>query len=160
MIDLNGQAVEVKEEEQEYKRTKVALFDWLTDLNYDKQYLFREETAPDFTPFMINRGMSQSVETIMYANELNKHWQLTKEQVHDFYFYLLSKKKRFNKWAKQSGDDKENIDLVVKHYGVNRLRALEYLKLLTPEDLQTIKASYDVGGRSNDKSSGRNRKNG
>lgn len=160
MIDLNGQAVEVKVEEPEYKRTKIALFDWLTDLNYDKKYLFREDTATDFASFMINRGMSQNVETIMYANELNKHCQLTKEQVHDFYFYILTRKKRFAKWAKQSGDDKEELDLIIKHYGVNRLRAIEYLKLLTPEDLQTIKAAHDVGGRSNDKPGGRTKRNG
>ena len=160
MIDLNGQAVAVKEEEPEWKRTKVDLFGWLTDLNTDKMYLFRDDTATDFNTFMINRGMSQNVETIMYANELNKHWQLSKEQAHDFYYYILTRKKRFGKWAKQSGDNKEELDLIIKHYGVNRLRAMEYLKLLTPEDLQTIKAAYDVGGRSNDKPSGRTKRNG
>lgn len=160
MINLDGQAVEEKQEEPEYKRPRVDLFAWLTDLNSDKQYLFDDNTAPDFATFMINRGMSQNVETIMYANELNKHSQLTKEMAHDFYYYILSKKKRFGKWAKQSGDNKEELDLIIKHYGVSRLRAMEYLKLLTPEDLKQIKENYEVGGRSNDKPRGRSKRDG
>lgn len=159
MINLDGEAVVVVEEEV-YKRTKISLFDWLTDLNQEKKYLLREDTATDFSSFMINRGMSQNVETIMYANEMNKHCQLSKEMVHDFYYYILSRKKRFSKWAKQSGDNKEELDLITKHYGVSRVRAMEYLKLLTPEDLQKIQESHEVGGRSNDKPVGRAKRNG
>lgn len=147
MIDLNGNKVEEVKVEEPYKRKRVELFDWLTDLNSGKQYLFDDNSQTDFVSFMINRGMSQNVETILIANEMNKHWQCTKEMVHDFYFYILSKKKRYGKWAKQSSDNKEELELLMKHYAINRKRAIEYLSLLSSEDIENIKKQYEVGGK-------------
>lgn len=147
MIDLEGKPVETVKEEEPYKRKKVSLFDWLGDLNYDKKGLFSSETEQDFVPFMINRGMSQNMDTIMYANEMNKHWRVTKEMVHDFYLYIVPKKKRYGKWAKQTTDNKDEIELLMKHYNIGYHRAIEYLKLLSSEDIQNIKSQYAVGGK-------------
>lgn len=146
MKNLEGNEVKIEEEIQ-YKRKRVELFDWLTDLNSGKQYLFDDQTQVDFVPFMINRGMSQNVETVMLANELNKHSLCTKEMVHDFYFYILSKKKRFGKWAKQSTDNKDELELLMTHYSINRKRAMEYLALMSSEDMANIKKQYEVGGK-------------
>lgn len=148
MIDLDGNEVLEQQEEVVAKRKRVSLFDWLNDLNSDKKGIFNETTAADFSTFMINRGLSQNVETIMYANELNKHWHITKEMAYDFYFYAIPKKKRYTKWSKASNDNKEELDLIVKHYNVNRVVALEYLKVLTSEDIENIKEQYVVGGKS------------
>lgn len=146
MIDLDGNEV-VEQVEESFKRKRVELFDWLTDLNSGKQYLFNDNTQADFVPFMINRGISQNVETVLFANEMNKHYLCNKEMVHDFYFYILSKKKRFGKWAKQSTDNKETLDLLMRHYAINRKRAIEYLSLMSSEDIDTIKKQYEVGGK-------------
>lgn len=146
MIDLYGNKVEEKVEE-EFKPRRVGLFDWLEDLNNGKKGLFDHSTERDFSPFIINRGMSQNIETIMYANEMNKCWHLTKEMVHDFYLYAVPKKKRYGKWAKQSNDEKDIIDLIIKHYKVGRARALEYRKLLTDSDINALKEKYEVGGK-------------
>lgn len=147
MKDLFGNEVIEKEQVTDtYKRGKVTLFDFINDLNGGKEYLLTDENQSDFSPFMVNRGMSQNVETIMFANEMNKHWQITKEMVHDFYFYIVPKKKRFGKWSKASGDDKDSLDLIVKHYGVSRLKAIDYLKLLSSEDINDIKLKYNEGG--------------
>lgn len=126
---------------------KVSLFDFLTDLNSGKQYLYSEVTKKEFVTFMINRGMSQQWDTILLANEMNKNWHIDKELVHDFYFYLVSKRKRYGKWAKGSDDRKDDIELVVRHYNVSKPKAIEYLKLLSDDDLKVIKAQYDVGGK-------------
>lgn len=146
MIDLDGKEVEIKVEE-EYKRKRLSPFDWLNELNSGKADLFNEQTEPDFSPFMINRGLSQNIDTIMYANELNKHWHMTKQMVHDFYLHIIPKKKRYGKWAKQNVEDKDILDLIVRHYGVNRNRALEYMKLLSSDDINKLKESYEVGGK-------------
>lgn len=147
MIDLDGNVVAEAVEEAAYKRKRVELFDWLGDLNYGKQYLFDDNSERDFDAFMIRKGLSQNVETIMYANELNKHWHMSKQMAHDFLFYAISKKKRFGKWSKQSGDDKDEIDLICRHYVVNRNRAIDILKTLTAEDVKALKEMYVVGGR-------------
>ena len=90
----------------------------------------------------------ESTTNIVYANELNKHWHMTKQMVYDFHFYAIPKKKRYSKWSKASSDNKEELDLIVRHYQVNRVIALEYLKLLTPDDITNIKQMYEVGGKS------------
>lgn len=146
MKNLEGNEV-VIEDEVLYKRKRIELFDWLTDLNSGKEYLFNDQTHVDFVPFMINRGMSQNVETVMLANELNKHCLCSKEMVHDFYFYILSKKKRFGKWAKQATDNKVELELLMTHYSINRKRAIEYLAMLSSEDIANIKKQYEVGGK-------------
>jgi len=147
MIDVYGEPVVEKAEEEQYKRKRVSLFDWLNDLNQDKKYLFNSNTETDFSTFMVNRGMSQNVDTIMIANELNKQYGVTREMAHDFYFYILPKKKRYGKWAKQNNDRKEDIDLLIKHYSVNRSIATLYLSMLTQEELEQIKQMNDVGGK-------------
>jgi hypothetical protein len=148
MIDLFGDQVKEKVEEEKYKRKTVSLFDWLNDLNYEKKNLFNDSTEQDFSTFMINRGMSQNIETVMLANELNKHYNVTKQMAHDFYFYLVPAKKRYSKWAKQSNDYKDTLDLLVKHYKVNKSRAVEYMKILTAEEIEQIRKLNDVGGKS------------
>lgn len=147
MNDLNGDKVPEVEVEVNWKRKRVELFDWLGDLNQNKKYLFDDQTHVDFVPFIINRGMSQNVETVMIANEMNKHCLCTKEMVHDFYFYILTKKKRFGKWAKQSTDNKVELDLLMNHYNINRNRAIEYLSLLSSDEIESIKLLYETGGR-------------
>lgn len=147
MIDLNGKEVAIAAPEEVYKRKKVSLFDWLNALGTDKNYLLDDNNQPDFVPFMINRGMSQNIDTVMYANEMNKHWQVSKEMVYDFYHHSVSKKKRYTKWAKQTGDQKEEIDLLINHYNINRTRAIEYLKVLTSDDIKLIKDMYEEGGK-------------
>jgi hypothetical protein len=148
MADLYGNEVKVNEEFELEKRKRVSLFDWLNDLNKDKVYLFNENTQSDFSPFMVNRGMSQNVETVMIANEVNKHWQISKEMAHDFYYYILSSKKRFGKWSKQSDDNKEELDLIMRYYTVNRKVAITYLNLLTKDDIDKLKLKYAAGGKS------------
>ena len=147
MIDLEGNDVSEQQEEVVAKRKKVSLFDWLNELNQHKEYIFNDVTAHDFNPFMVNRGLSQNMETVLIANEMNKHWQLDKQMVHDFYYYIIPKKKRFSKWAKANNDDKDLLDLIVRHYTVNRVVAIDYLKLLTSEDIDKIKEMYDTGGK-------------
>jgi hypothetical protein len=145
MKNLFGEEVKVSTVEEEPKHKRVQLFDWLTDLSFKKEGLFNPNTKNDFVTFMINRGFAQHLDTIMYANEMNKHPYIDKELVHDFYFYVLPKKKRYGKWAKQNVDDKEILDIIMKHYCVNRLVAIEYLKLLTSEQIEYLKQSYAVG---------------
>lgn len=134
-------------EKVEEKVKKVGLFDFLSDLSYDKKYLFSDETEKEFTSFMINRGMSQHADLIMIANEMNKSSNLPKLMVHDFYFHIVKSKKRYGQWAKANKDSNEKLELLMKHYKINRTVAESYLKLLTDEQIKALKLMYNVGGR-------------
>lgn len=135
-------------EPTEAKVKKIGVFDFVNDLTSDKKYLFDESTEKEFNVFMVNRSIGQQPDLIMYANEVNKMQGLSKQMAHDFYFYSVKAKKRYGKWAKATDDNKEALDLLVRHYSVNRSVAAGYLKLLSVEDLDLLKLQYEVGGRS------------
>lgn len=144
-ITLDGS--KIVEQVDEPKVKKIGLFDFVSDLTSDKQYLFTEATEREFNVFMINRALSQNQDTIMIANELNKHCRINKEMAHDFLYYIIPKRKRYGKWAKQDNSQKDEIDLIMKHYCVNRTRALEYLKILDKNEIENIRSQYQTGGK-------------
>ncbi len=123
------------------------LFDYVKDLSYGKEgLLYQEETNhTSYSPYMVNRAFSFGVDTIFWANEINKHPNTAKELHHDFYFYSLSKKKRYNKWPKASKTN--NIELIMEYLNCNEIKAKEALKILTDEQVQEIMKLMDTGGR-------------
>jgi hypothetical protein len=146
-ILLDGSEVQSTQKEVIEKVKKVGLFDFMNDLTSDKNYLFDDTSSKEFNAFMINRGMGQQPDLIMYANEMNKSPGLSKEMVHDFYFYAIKAKKRYGKWAKSSDDNKAELDLIMNHYTVNRNVAVLYLELLSKDELENLKKLNEKGGR-------------
>lgn len=126
---------------------KVSLFDMLSSVMETKNYLYNDDTEKEYVPFMINRGVSQHPDTILFANEMNKCPSLTKKMQYDFFFYSLSRKQRRGKWAKAEDSDKADLDLISKHYSVSREKAVDYLKLIDQDDLAALRNNYNIGGR-------------
>jgi hypothetical protein len=127
------------------------LIEWLdvisTGTKLDK--FIEEDVSPfkDYVPFQINNGLSQSLDTILLANEMNKRPWLSKEMQFAFLDKAVSKKKRYSKWAKvEKLDNQDDIDQVSKYYQINMTRAQEYIKLLSEDALNDIKKYNDVGG--------------
>lgn len=110
------------------------------------EYLFDDTTAKGYVPYVINKMLSFSPATILYADEINRSPNLTPKQQHDFYFYCLPKRKRYIKWIK-AGDIHADIELLVETYNINKTRAAEYLKLLSQEQVDIIRNKLNRGGR-------------
>jgi len=123
-----------------------SVFDFVNDIGHGKEYLYNEQTKSKYESFIVNRAMSQHPDSIMYANEMNKHPELNKLLQHDFYFYILSRKKRYGKWAKADKEDEAVLNLIIKHYKVNRVHAKQYLELMTKDHIKALKNTYEVGG--------------
>lgn len=145
MIDVFGDKIEVKVEEKEVKQKKVSLFDFISDISYNKRYLLDDNAIDHYTPFMVNRGLSQHIDTILLAEEANRMSLTNKQMHHDFLFYTVSAKRRYGKWAKHTDD--ETIKLIQEKYKINRNRAEEYYKLMNNDDIINLKESYNKGGR-------------
>lgn len=126
---------------------KVGLFDLLSSITETKEYLFGSDTEKEYVPFMINRGLSQHVDCILYANEANKAPSLSKRMHYDFLFYSIPKKARRGKWAKTDDSNKDVLELLARKYNISKERALEYMKLLDQNDLIELKESYNIGGK-------------
>lgn len=125
------------------------LWDYVNAINSNKQDLMTGTendglAEAGYVPFLTNRALSQFPDTLMYANEMNKHNHLDNKLQFDYLLNAVRPKKRFSKWAKRK--DNEGIQLVMQYYKCNIRRAQEYMQLLTNEQLSKIKEALVIGG--------------
>ena len=123
-------------------------FDYLNAINYDKTDLMTgtdndQLAESDYQPFLINRGLSQHVDTIMYANRMNQYPNLDKKLQFDYLINIVRKKKRYAKWAKASED--LDLEAVKQYYGLNTQKASDALRVLTEKQLHLIKEKLKTG---------------
>ena len=120
-------------------------FDIINSINNKTKLDWDDVTEKSYTPFMINRGLSFNIQTVLFANEMNQFPQLDKKMQYDFYFNGIPKGKRFDKWQKKLAVD-DDVKLIMSFYDINIQRAEEYLKLLSSEQIDVIKQKMKQGG--------------
>ena len=122
------------------------LKDWLNSINFTKQNLLEEDpdVIIDYPPYIINRCLSGHLDAIMFANEMNKYPNLDKDLQYHFYLNTLRKKKRFSPWLRK--DKVTDLEIIKQYYGYSNEKALNALKILTPDQINFIKQRLDIGG--------------
>ena len=122
------------------------LKDWLNSINFTKENLIEDPDAiTSYPPYIINRCLSGHLDTVLFANEMNRYVNLDKDLQYTFYLNTLRKRKRFSPWLKK--EQIENLDLVKKHYGYSNEKARVALTLLTKTQLEYIRNKHDMGGK-------------
>ena len=123
------------------------LKDWLNSINFNKDNLIEEdpEAISSYPPYIVNRCLSGHLDTVLFANEMNKYSNLDKDMQYSFFLYTLRKRKRFSPWLKKEQID--DLDLVKKHYGYSNEKAKVAVTLLTKPQLETIRNKHDMGGK-------------
>ena len=126
---------------------KLELKDWLNSINFNKENLIEEdpEAISSYPPYIVNRCLSGSVDTILFANEMNLNAHLDKDMQYSFFLYTLRKRKRFSPWLKK--EQIEDLDLVKKHYGYSNEKAKVAVSLLTKTQIEYIRNKHDMGGK-------------
>ena len=122
------------------------LKDWLNSINFNKKNPIEEDpsTIKDYAPYIINRCLSGNIDSILFANEMNKYSFLDKDMQYSFYLNTLRKKKRFSPWLRK--DKVTDLEIVKQYYGYSNEKAFQALKILTPEQINFIKQRLDIGG--------------
>ena len=122
------------------------LKDWLNSINFNKHNLIEgdEEAISSYPPYIINRCLSGHLDTVLFANEMNKYSNIDKDMQYSFFLYTLRKRKRFSPWLKKEQID--NLDLVKKHYGYSNDKAKIAVSLLTQTQLEYIRNKHEKGG--------------
>ncbi len=123
--------------------SKLNPFDYIKSINEKSGNMMAMSTdaEKDYIPFMINRGLSFSPDTILYANEMNCMPMSDKRMQYDYLYHSIRKRKRFDKWIKPEESDETAIEAIMLVYMVGRKRAMEYLRLLPKEKLESIMKS-------------------
>ena len=125
---------------------KHELKDWLNSVNFNKDNLIENdpESISSYPPYIVNRCLSGHLDTVLFANEMNRYSNLDKDMQYSFLLYTLRKRKRFSPWLKK--EQVEDLDLVKKHYGYSNEKAKVAVSLLTKTQLEYIRNKHDMGG--------------
>ena len=123
------------------------LKDWLNSINQTKKNLIDEDPSleKEYNPYIINRIYSGHLDSVMFANEMNKYSFLDKKIQYDFYLNSLRSKKRFSPWLRK--DKIKDLDYVKRYYGYSNEKAQQALKILTKQQLNFIRLKFETGGK-------------
>lgn len=124
---------------------KMGPFDVVKNINGHGERLDMDGVSYD--PFVINRVFSNTPDTVLFANELNQHWRMSKQMQYDFYRFGVTKHpRRYGKWVKRETGDDALLELIKETYGYSRAKAIEALPLLR-DHVEVLEKHLNKGGR-------------
>jgi hypothetical protein len=123
------------------------LKDWLNSINFNKENLIKEtpDNVKQYPPFIVNKCLAGHLDTVLFANEMNKNHHLEKDLQYSFLLNSVRKRKRFSPWLRK--DKIDDLESVKTYYGYSNEKAQQALKILSPEQLNYIKKKLDLGGK-------------
>ena len=123
------------------------LKDYLYSINQSKKNILDDDIDAErkYPPYIVNRCLSSFTDTILYVNEMNKNSHLEKKLQYDFLLNSVKPRKRFSPWARK--DSIDYLDVVKEYYGYNDDKALQALRILTKDQLDSIQKSLSKGGK-------------
>ena len=127
----------------------MTIIDWMNQLLVHKKSWdeFTEDEQKRFSPFIINRWLSMDKEFIEIVNYFQKYsiGTLESREVYEWYRNILPKGKRFNKYIKSKMNKKYDdylINTLCNYFECSKLQVVEYIKLISKEDLISILEKY------------------
>ena len=121
-------------------------FEYATAINYTKKNIMVDDIAEKaYNPFMINRQLSYFPDTVLAANEMNRHHHVDNRLQFDFFINIIRRRKRFSKWFKP--EQISDLDVVKKYYGYSNEKAHQVLTILTTDQINELKRKVMTGGR-------------
>lgn len=124
----------------------ISPFDFINSFNSKSKYLLESEMdESDYSAWVINKGLSFTKDTVLFANEMNMYYDLDRKMQHDFYYYGIPKGKRYGKWMKLEKIDV--IELLSEYYGINKMVAATYMQVLDDKQIAIIREKMVKGGR-------------
>ena len=121
------------------------LKDWLNSINLNKKNLLDDDPTAKYPAYIVNRCMSGHLDTVLFANEMNKNPNLDLTMQYSFLLNSVRKRKRFSPWLRK--DEIRDLDLVKRYYGYSNEKAKQALSILTKEQLSFIKSKFETGGK-------------
>ena len=123
------------------------LKDWLNSINFNKDDLTEddEHIIKSYPPFIINKCLSCHIDSVLFANEMNRYHFLDKDMQYKFYLNILRKRKRFSPWIRK--DKVSDLDIVKSYYGYSNEKARQVMRILSTEQIDYMKQRLDIGGR-------------
>jgi hypothetical protein len=106
--------------------------------------LHTEQDEKSYPHFIVGRALSQFADCVFFANAVNYYPGLDNKLKYDFLLNTVKPYRRpFSKWAKKV----ETVDLAVvkEYYGYSDAKALDALRILTPDQINSLRKELDKG---------------
>ena len=121
------------------------LKDWLNSINQNKKNIYEEDPDAKYPAYIINRCMSGHLDTVMFANEMNLSHKLDSDMQYSFYLNSVRKLRRFYPWLRKYVI--KELYCVKLQYVYSNEKAKQALRILTKEQLNFIKSTFETGGK-------------
>ena len=119
-------------------------FDFVNSITYSKIDIMNDINEKEYAPFLVNRSLSYHQDTLLYANEMNRRFDISHKLQYHYLLNSIRKRKRFAKWAKPELAD--DLKIVMEYYLVSREKAEEYLNILSKREIGILKTRMNKGG--------------
>jgi len=115
-------------------------FDITKSLTQTKDNIYTNEDIfnKEYIPFMVNRILSHSPSTALFAEAMNQHGIVDKKLQYDFYRLGIAKSKGYTKWIKKETSDlnQEHIDFISETMHLSVARSIEVYLLIGSDVVQ------------------------
>jgi len=101
----------------------------------------------DYNPWIINKALINNIETLFFADMMNRFAHLSSESQYQFYLQGIPKKKRYDKWVKKEETDTELINAICEKYQCNKQLAGRYIIMMSDENKQELLEKSRKGGK-------------
>ena len=119
-------------------------FDFVKSITYTKQDIMNDLNESEYESFLVNRALSYHQDCLLYANEMNKRFEISARLQYHYLLNTIRKRKRFAKWIKPEKID--DLKIVMEYYQVSRAKAEEYLNILSNREIEHIRIKMNKGG--------------
>lgn len=124
-------------------------FDYINAISQSKKDMMTgtdndELAEKSYNAYIVNKGLSYFVDTILYANEMNLHSHLDNKPQFAYLLNSIRPKKRFSKWFK--GELSDEVKVISEYFGYSTEKAKQVRKLFDSEQLNLMKEKLEKGG--------------
>jgi hypothetical protein len=123
-------------------------FDYVNSITYTKEDIMTDLNESEYSPFLTNRSLSYHQDCILYANEMNRRFDVPHKLQYHYLLNTIRQRKRFAKWHKPKVVD--DLQIVMEYYLVSRSKAEEYLQLLSADQIHILANRMQKGGLRNE----------
>ena len=120
-------------------------FEFADAINRTKKDIMVDDIEEkSYNGYMVNRALSQFIETTLFANEMNIHHRADNKMQFHYLLNSVRQGKRTSKWAKATQPD--DMEAIKTYYGYSNEKAKVALSVLTKDQIDEIKRRIYTGG--------------
>ena len=129
------------------EKNKSVIFDFLNSISDNKKDLIQSGTVEEkeYNAFMINRWLSFSADTALYAQAMNELYWLPKSMQYDYLRFAIRKSRRYFQYQKKQKAD-EDISVIAEYHNMSLRQAKSLSNMFDDDDIKHMRSRLNKGG--------------